>query len=116
MTDWSGAQYAERSALQCAMVSEALDAPDVPADRARRRRRRLTAAAGSLLEAVTVTDRRWNFGSRGAFEQWCAMGTTAWTDRLPPRMRDEYVTELVTADEPVARAAAEFGTPRCVPR
>lgn len=68
----------------------------------------LAASAGLTLEERTVTDRRWNFGSREAFEQWCAMGTTAWTDRLPPGMRDEYVTELVTAYESVAGPGGEF--------
>jgi trans-aconitate 2-methyltransferase len=68
----------------------------------------LAAAAGLALDGLTVTDRTWNFGSREAFAQWCAMGTTAWTDRLPPQDRDGYVAALVDAYEPVAGAAGVF--------
>jgi trans-aconitate 2-methyltransferase len=68
----------------------------------------LAAAAGLSLDTLTVTDREWNFGSREAFHQWCAMGTTAWTGRLPEPDRDAYVADLVTAYEPVAGAAGVF--------
>lgn len=68
----------------------------------------LAASAGLTLDELTVTDREWNFGSREAFAQWCAMGTTAWTDRLPAQDRDDYVTELVDAYEAVAGAAGVF--------
>lgn len=68
----------------------------------------LAAAAGLALDELTVTDRRWNFGSREVFAQWCAMGTTAWTDRLPAQNRGGYVAELVDAYEPVAGAAGVF--------
>lgn len=68
----------------------------------------LAASAGLTLDELTVTDRRWNFGSREAFHQWCAMGTTAWTGRLPAQDRDAFVTDLVSAYEPVAGAAGVF--------
>jgi trans-aconitate 2-methyltransferase len=68
----------------------------------------LATAAGLTLDELTVTDRRWNFGSRDAFHQWCAMGTTAWTGRLPTQDRDAYVADLVSAYEPVAGAAGLF--------
>ncbi|RDH79137.1 class I SAM-dependent methyltransferase [Mycolicibacterium moriokaense] len=62
----------------------------------------LAASAGLALTGLTVTDREWDHGSRSNFQQWCAVGTTAWTDRLPAGDRDAFVTELVDAYEPVA--------------
>ena len=54
----------------------------------------LAASAGLTLTNVTVTDREWDFGSRNRFQQWCAVGSTAWTDRLPAEDRDRFVDEL----------------------
>jgi trans-aconitate 2-methyltransferase len=62
----------------------------------------LAASAGLTLDDVTVTDREWDFGSRDAFVRWCAVGTTAWTDRLPEHDRAEFVADLVLAYEPIA--------------
>ena len=62
----------------------------------------LAASAGLTLTELTVTDREWDYGSRKAFEQWCAVGCTAWTDRLPVEDRDRFIDELVEAYEPVA--------------
>lgn len=62
----------------------------------------LAASAGLTLTDLTVTDREWDYGSRDRFEQWCAVGTTAWTDRLPTADRARFVDELVDAYEPVA--------------
>ena len=62
----------------------------------------LAASAGLALEDLTVTDREWDFGSREQFERWCAVGSGAWTDRLPPQDRAQFITDLVLAYEPVA--------------
>lgn len=62
---------------------------------------RLAASAGLTLENLTVTDREWDYGSRNAFRQWCAVGTTAWTDRLARKDRDLFVDEMVMAYEDV---------------
>lgn len=62
----------------------------------------LAASAGLTLTALTVTDREWDYASRNGFQQWCAVGTTAWTDRLPVDARNEFVDELVDAYEPIA--------------
>jgi trans-aconitate 2-methyltransferase len=46
----------------------------------------LTAIAGSAGLEVTqqsVIDREWDFGSREQFAQWCAVGFSDWTSRLP---------------------------------
>ncbi|TPG33651.1 class I SAM-dependent methyltransferase [Mycolicibacterium hodleri] len=60
------------------------------------------AAAGLVLDDVTVADREWDFGSREAFAAWSAMGSTAWTDRLPEGRRAQFVEEQVGAYEPIA--------------
>lgn len=68
----------------------------------------LAASAGLTCAGVTVTDRDWDFGSREAFERWCGVGTTAWTDRLPPDERAGFVAELVTAYESITAAPGVF--------
>ena len=62
----------------------------------------LAASAGLTLTKLTVTDHEWDYGSRNGFEQWCAVGCTAWTDRLPAEDRGRFIDELVEAYEPVA--------------
>ena len=64
--------------------------------------RDLAAAAGLTVDALTVADRDWDFGSRERFERWCAVGSTAWTDRLPESERADFVTDEVDAYEPIA--------------
>ncbi|HYO01126.1 MAG TPA: methyltransferase domain-containing protein [Mycobacterium sp.] len=68
----------------------------------------LTAAAGLTLDDVTVTDREWDFGSREAFLQWSAMGSTAWTDRLPEDRRAQFIEEQIDAYEPIAGTPGLF--------
>ena len=65
-------------------------------------------AAGLVVDDVTVTDRRWDFGSREAFAQWSAMGSTAWTDRLPEDRRTAFVDEQIDGYEPLAGAPGTF--------
>jgi trans-aconitate 2-methyltransferase len=62
----------------------------------------LAASAGLTLDDVTVMDREWDFGSREAFIRWCAVGSTAWTDRLPEQDRADFVADKVQAYEPTA--------------
>jgi trans-aconitate 2-methyltransferase len=68
----------------------------------------LAASAGLSLTNLTVTDHDWDYGSRSGFRQWCAVGTTAWTDRLPVEDRGLFVDALVDAYEPVAGGTALF--------
>jgi trans-aconitate 2-methyltransferase len=68
----------------------------------------LATAAGLVLDDLTVTDRQWDFGSRDAFLQWSAMGSTAWTDRLPEDRRAEFIGEQVDLYELVAGASGLF--------
>jgi trans-aconitate 2-methyltransferase len=62
----------------------------------------LAASAGLTLTGLVVTDREWDFGSRNLFEKWSAVGSTAWTDRLPVEERDSFIDDQITAYEPVA--------------
>lgn len=62
----------------------------------------LVTAAGLALERLLVTEQHWDFGSRGQFESWCAVGTTAWTDRLDPDEGKRFVSDLVRAYESVS--------------
>ncbi len=68
----------------------------------------LAAAAGLTCAKMTVTDREWDFGARDAFQRWCGVGLTAWTDCLPPSDRDRFVGDVVTAYEPIAGRAGLF--------
>jgi trans-aconitate 2-methyltransferase len=65
-------------------------------------------AAGLELDDLVVTDRVWDFGSRAAFSQWSAMGSTAWTDHLPDERRAEFIEEQVDLYETVAGAVGLF--------
>ncbi|BBZ28666.1 SAM-dependent methyltransferase [Mycolicibacterium madagascariense] len=68
----------------------------------------LARAAGLAVDDVTVADRQWDFGSREAFTQWSAMGSTAWTDRLPEDRRAAFVNEQIDGYEPLAGAPGLF--------
>jgi trans-aconitate 2-methyltransferase len=68
----------------------------------------LAAAAGLVLDDLTVADRQWDFGSREELLRWSAMGSTAWTDRLPEDHRARFVAEQVDAYEAVAGTAGLF--------
>ena len=57
---------------------------------------------------VTFSDREWDFGSRQAFIRWCAVGSAAWTGRLPEQDRAEFVADQVQAYEPIAGRAGLF--------
>jgi trans-aconitate 2-methyltransferase len=51
---------------------------------------------------LTVTDRRvddlsWDFGSRDAFADWCAVGFGGWTGGLAPEQGSAFVTDVVDA-------------------
>ncbi len=79
----------------------------------------LAASAGLTVTNPTVTDREWDFGSRNRFQQWCAVVSTAWTDRLPVEDRDRFVGEPIDAYETVAGRSGlghkGSGSPRCGP-
>lgn len=68
----------------------------------------LAASAGLTLTSVEVTDREWDFGSRNRFAQWCAVGSTAWTDRLPVEERERFTEDQVDAYEAVVGTPGRF--------
>jgi trans-aconitate 2-methyltransferase len=85
---------------------EGFDAPYLHVDPARYVER--AAAAGLVLDDLDVTDRTWDFGTRAAFAQWSAMGSTAWTDRLPDDRRADFISEQVQDYEPLGGAPGVF--------
>lgn len=132
MIDWSGRDYAEVSNLQRAMATEALTTlrfghddrvldigcgdgyltpavagmvPDGFAVGVDASPRMIATAHAGGEQARCIgcpSDREWDFGSREQFERWCAVGSGAWTDRLPPQDRAQFIADLVRAYEPIA--------------
>lgn len=68
----------------------------------------LAATVGLVTDDLMVRDREWDFGSRDAFLQWSAMGSTAWTDRLPEDDRAEFIQTQVDLYEAITGAAGLF--------
>ena len=62
----------------------------------------LASAAGFAVAGLTVTDRRWDFGTRERFARWCSVGSAVWTDRLDVDDRPRFVEELISAYEAVS--------------
>lgn len=62
----------------------------------------LAAGCGLRSVAMTVRDREWDFETVEQFTAWCAVGSTAWTDRLPESERAAFVDDMVSAYQPVA--------------
>lgn len=56
-------------------------------------------AAGSGLETaeLIVDDLTWDFGSTEKFRAWCAVGSGAWTSRVPDGRGTEFVNDMVDA-------------------
>lgn len=66
-----------------------------------------TAAGLEVLETAVV-DRSWDFGSRDAFAQWCAVGFGDWTTRLTPDAAAEFVDDVVDRYADVTGRAGLF--------
>ncbi|MCS5714254.1 class I SAM-dependent methyltransferase [Herbiconiux sp. CPCC 205716] len=56
--------------------------------------RALAAGAGLAVSGAEVSDLAWDFGSAEAFEAWCTVGFTAWTERLPAEAHGSFVREV----------------------
>lgn len=65
--------------------------PD-PADWAR-----TAVRAGLAVDDVRVDDLSWDFGSRAAFTDWCAVGFGSWTSRLSANDAASFVADVVDA-------------------
>lgn len=57
----------------------------------------LAASAGLTLAHRTVTDCEWDYCSRNRFREWCAVGSTAWSDRLPVEDRGRFIDDQIGA-------------------
>ena len=68
----------------------------------------LANACGLRVSSLTVRDREWDFGSAAQFRAWCAVGATAWTDRLADPDRAAFVDDLVAAYQPVVTRPGLF--------
>jgi trans-aconitate 2-methyltransferase len=71
---------------------EGFTAPHV--HRTRGEWRDVATSAGLEVEKATERDLAWDFGDAASFRAWCALGFTAYTDRLPEEMRDEFVARV----------------------
>ena len=70
-------------------------------------------SGGFEVESLTVADIDWDFGSRDAFEEWCAAGTVAWTSRLPHEDRSAFVTQVITSYSEVSMSDSLFKFLQC---
>ncbi len=68
----------------------------------------VTAAGFEVLEHAVV-DQSWDFRSRDAFAQWCAVGFGDWTARLAPETAQEFVDDVVDRYAAVTGRAGLFG-------
>lgn len=57
--------------------------------------RAMAERAGFRVERVDVTDRAWDFGSRGAFARWAHATFIAWIGELPDDRRDAFITDVL---------------------
>jgi trans-aconitate 2-methyltransferase len=64
--------------------------------------RALAAGAGFAVSSAEVSDLAWDFGAASAFEAWCTVGFTAWTEHLPADARPAFVREVTAAYAEVA--------------
>ncbi|MDI1465411.1 class I SAM-dependent methyltransferase [Catellatospora sp. KI3] len=63
---------------------------------------KIVGSAGLEVTAQSVADREWDFGSREQFAQWCTVGFSDWTSRLPAADGPAFVDAVVDRYEPIA--------------
>jgi trans-aconitate 2-methyltransferase len=69
----------------------------------------MAGRAGLKVVNCDVTDRRWDFGSREAFERWCRVGFDSWTARLPDdRAAEAFVADVIDAYSAVTGSTQRF--------
>lgn len=59
----------------------------------------IARAAGLAVTTQSAAECEWDFGSREALWQWCAVGFTDWTSRLPAADAPAFVDEVVARYE-----------------
>ncbi|BCJ73648.1 SAM-dependent methyltransferase [Catellatospora sp. IY07-71] len=55
----------------------------------------IARGAGLEVTEQSVVDREWDFGSREQFAQWCTVGFSGWTSRLPAGDVQAFVDAVV---------------------
>lgn len=64
--------------------------------------REMALAAGFCDAKLAVAEQEWDFGTRERFTSWSAVGSQAWTDRLPVGERARFVSDVVGHYEQVS--------------
>jgi trans-aconitate 2-methyltransferase len=55
------------------------------------------AECGLKTDELIVDDLAWDFGTTESFRAWCAVGSGAWTSRVPDGRSTEFVDDMVDA-------------------
>lgn len=69
----------------------------------------VAGAAGLGAADQSVVDKTWDFGSRKAFRDWCAVGFGDWTAHLPPVEADAFVDDVVDQYADLVGRPGTFG-------
>ncbi len=64
---------------------------------------------GFRILHVSMKDQTWDFGSRAAFSAFCAVGSVAWTNRLPAAERAGFINDVLDRYRAVAADNSEEG-------
>ena len=70
-------------------------------------------SAGFAVERLVVDDLEWDFGTRAAFIDWCTAGLVAWTGRLAPDDRADFVEDVISAYAEVSGSDSRFRFLQC---
>ena len=68
----------------------------------------IAGGAGLDVTRQSIADRTWDFGSRDEFTNWCAIGFSDWTSRLPAGERPVFVDAVVDRYETIAGRPGVF--------
>ncbi|WP_144127727.1 class I SAM-dependent methyltransferase [Catellatospora sichuanensis] len=68
----------------------------------------IAGSAGLQVTRQSVVDREWDFGSRDQFAQWCTVGFSDWTSRLPAADVPAFVDAVVDRYQTVAGRPGVF--------
>ena len=70
-------------------------------------------SAGFAVKRLMVDDLEWDFGTRAAFTEWCAAGLVAWTGRLAPDDRADFVYDVISGYAEVSGSESMFRFLQC---
>ena len=63
--------------------------------------RAIAGSAGLDVTRQSVIDREWDFGSREQIAQWCTVGSSDWTSRLPASDVPAFVGAVIDSYQTV---------------